>query len=87
MNYYWQTQSDGHDRFRLEPWPNDFRSRVGRDLQHRRFHGLGVQLHRGHYSEGCINVLQDDPAAMQQYDMMMNLLMSEDGNNFLTVIE
>jgi len=87
MNYYWEKEDDTHDRFRLEPWPNDTWSRMKRDLEHSRFHGLGVQLHRGHYSEGCINVLQDDPTAMQQYDLMLELLISEDGRNFLTVIE
>ena len=34
-----------------------------------------------------LNVLQDDPAAMQQFDMTFKLLMSEDGKNFLTVKE
>jgi hypothetical protein len=87
MNYYWEKQSEGHDRYRLEPWPNDRRSRLERYLSHLRYHNLGAQLHRGHYSIGCINAVQDDPATMQQYNLLMNLLSSEDGANFLTVIE
>ncbi len=87
MNYYWEKQGEGHDRFRLEPWPNDALSRLGRDLSHWRYYGLGAQLHRGHYSEGCINAVQDDPGTMQQYDQMFNLLMSESGANFMTVVE
>jgi hypothetical protein len=87
MNYYWEKQGEGHDRYRLEPWPNDSLSRLQRDLSHWRYYGLGAQLHRGHYSMGCINAVQDDPATMQQYDQMFKLLMSEDGANFMTVIE
>jgi hypothetical protein len=84
MNYY---PVDEHDRFRLEPYPNDLWSRVSRDIKHPRFHGLGAQLHRGHYSDGCINADQDNPATMQQYDRLFQLLMSEDGKNFLRVTE
>lgn len=84
MNYY---PIDEHERFRLEPWPSDFPSRLSRDLGHWRFHGLGAQLHLGHYSMGCINANQDDPSVVQQYRQMLQLLMQENGNNFLTVIE
>jgi hypothetical protein len=84
MNYY---PIDEHERFRLEPWPNDILSRGVRDFWHLRFYGLGAQLHRGHYSEGCIDANQDDPATMQQYDQIFQLLMSEQSANFLTVTE
>jgi RHS repeat-associated protein len=87
MNYYWETATDTHERFRLEPWPNDSLSRLQRDLGHWRYYGLGAQLHRGHYSEGCINASQDDPATMEQYHQLLHLLMSEEGANFLSVTE
>lgn len=87
MNYYWQTETDTHDRFRLEPWPNDWLSRLQRDMGNSRFYGLGAQLHRGRYSEGCINASQDDPATMEQYHQLLHLLMSEEGANFLTVTQ
>ena len=84
MNYY---PVDEHDRFRLEPWPNDRFSRAWRDIFHPRYHGLGAQLHRGSFSDGCINASQDDPSTMQQYDQLLQLLLSEDGNNWLRVTE
>ncbi len=77
---------DSHQRFSLEPWPNDWR-RLLRDIRHPRFYGLGAQLHHGHYSEGCINANEDNPGAMQQYEQLFQLLTSENPNNWLTVIE
>ncbi len=87
MSYYWDKKGDSHDRFRLEPYPNDTGSRILRDLKHPRFHGLGSQLHRGHFSLGCINAILEDPGAMMQYDMLLHLLLSEEGHNFLSVVE
>jgi hypothetical protein len=78
-----RTPNDGHDRFRLEPTPNDFLSRMERKLSRAR---NGFQLHRGHVSLGCINVNQDDPAAMKDYDALFTLLVQENGSNTLTVV-
>ncbi len=82
MNEYF---IDSHDRFRLEPWPNDRMSRIFRYAHHFRFDGLGAQLHHGHVSDGCINVSEDSPHAMQQFGKVLDLLKKEDGKNYLTV--
>lgn len=78
-----RTPNDGHDRYRLEPTPNDFISRANRWINRARG---GFQLHRGRRTLGCINVKQDNPAAMKLYDELFLLLnMEESSGNTLTV--
>jgi hypothetical protein len=46
-------------------------------------------MHRGTISHGCINANQNDPDVMNQYNQIMQLLMSEQNSPFgntLTVI-
>jgi len=45
----------------------------------------GFALHLGTLSEGCINVDKTNPAAAQQYQQLLQLLDSEQGDNFLFV--
>jgi hypothetical protein len=45
----------------------------------------GFELHPGERTRGCINVLRNDPKAMQQYNRMLKLLQAEDGQNYLLV--
>jgi hypothetical protein len=78
---------DGHDRFRLEPYPNGTIDRTLRDIEHPRFDGLGAQLHRGTVSDGCINADQNNPGTMRQFDQVLNLLNREAGSNYLTVVK
>lgn len=78
---------DSHQRFSLEPWPNDPISRFFRDIQHPRFYGLGAQLHHGQHSYGCINADETNPETMQQYETLFNLLTSEDGKNWLEAVQ
>jgi RHS repeat-associated protein len=71
----------GHEGFyRLEPVPPIPGYLV---RSHARRGGFG--LHPGRRTLGCINVLKDDPKAMQQYKQMLNLLEAEDGQNYLLV--
>jgi hypothetical protein len=89
MNYddRWKSLSEwpSHDRFRLEPLPNDFWSRQSR--RGSRLFSLGAQLHRGSRSLGCINVEKDNPGLMKLYDELFLLLMREEGANTLTVLK
>jgi RHS repeat-associated protein len=71
----------GHDGiYRLEPVPQipGWEVRVGLKRG-------GFELHPGHRTLGCINVLKDDPNAVQQYNRMLKLLEAEDGQNYLLV--
>jgi hypothetical protein len=82
----YMNRDDGHDRFDLAELPNDFLSRAMRALQGRR---KAFQMHRGTISHGCINANQNDPDVMNQYNQIMQLLMSEQNSPFgntLTVI-
>lgn len=42
-------------------------------------------LHPGSVSMGCITVDASDPGAMLLYEEIHQMLLSEDGNNWLTV--
>ncbi len=71
----------GHEGFyRLEPQPHvpGWKVYVG-------FARGGFLLHPGRRTLGCINVLKDDPKAMDQYKGMLKLLEGEDGQNYLLV--
>jgi RHS repeat-associated protein len=69
------------DRYRLEPQPTIPGWKVTLGLERG-----GFELHPGHRTLGCINVLKDDPNAMQQYQRLRQLLDSQTGSNFLHVI-
>jgi RHS repeat-associated protein len=45
----------------------------------------GFRLHLGSRTHGCINALWDDPSTRAQYQGMLDLLKSEEGNNWLLV--
>lgn len=45
----------------------------------------GFELHPGSISLGCITTDKNNPRAMEQYYKLFDLLMSEDGNNWLLV--
>jgi len=69
------------DRYRLEPQPTIPGWKVILGLERG-----GFELHPGHRTLGCINVLKDDPSAMQQYHQLQQLLDSQTGSNFLQVV-
>ena len=46
----------------------------------------GFELHLGTISLGCINADKRNPAAAQQYQQLNQLLQSENGSNYLTVV-
>jgi RHS repeat-associated protein len=75
------TRQGQTDRYRLEPQPPIPGWKVRLFLERG-----GFELHPGHITLGCINVLKDDPNAMQQYQQLQQLLNSQTGSNFLTVV-
>jgi RHS repeat-associated protein len=74
------TRKGQTDRYRLEPDPPIPGWKVDLGLERG-----GFELHPGHRTLGCINVLKDDPNAMNQYQQLQQLLDSETGSNYLVV--
>ena len=74
------TRKGQTDRYRLEPVPA-----VPGILVRLFIARGGFELHPGHITLGCINVLKDDPNAMNQYHQLQQLLDSETGSNYLLV--
>jgi RHS repeat-associated protein len=71
----------GHDTwYRLEPIPAvtwwQYYSGMRR---------AGLALHLGHISEGCINVDKDNPGAASQYQRLLQMLDSEQDENYMFV--
>jgi RHS repeat-associated protein len=83
MNYDTRPVHQGMDVYRLQPWPHHWYDGLSYDLHLSRG---GFELHLGTISLGCINVDKRNPAAAQQYHQMNQLLRSEDGSNYLTVV-
>jgi RHS repeat-associated protein len=83
MNYDTRPVHQGMDVYRLQSWPHKWYDGLAYDL---RLSRGGFELHLGTISLGCINVDKRNPAAAQQYHQMNQLLRSEDGSNYLTVV-
>ena len=72
----------GHELwYRLEPIPRVPGWAVRLGLQRG-----GFALHLGSLSEGCINIDKNDPNLRQQFNDLLNMLNSEQGDNFLYVV-
>jgi hypothetical protein len=72
----------GHEFwYRLEPLPHipGWKVRLGLERG-------GFALHLGTFSEGCINVDKNNPDLRQKFNDLLNLLDSEQGDNYLYVV-
>jgi uncharacterized protein RhaS with RHS repeats len=74
-------------QFRLEPQPTVAGWRVWLPGWMPGAARGGFRLHLGSRTHGCINALWDDPSTRAQYQTMLDLLKSEDGNNWLLVTQ
>ena len=83
MNYDTRPVHQGMDVYRLQPWPHHWYDGLLYDLHMSRG---GFELHLGTISLGCINVDKTNPSAAEQYHQLNQLLQSEDGLNYLTVV-
>jgi len=83
MNFDTRPIHQGMDVYRLQPWPHHWYDGLLYDLHISRG---GFELHLGTISIGCINTNRRNPAAAQQYQQLDQLLQSENGSNYLTVI-
>jgi len=67
-------QYDSAERFDLAELPRDIFSRALRAMLGRR---RGFQMHRGTITHGCVNADKNNPDLMDQWDQLVELLLSE----------
>ena len=83
MNYDTRPMHQGMNVYRLQPWPHNWYDGL---LYYSHLERGGFELHLGTISLGCINADKRNPAAAQQYQQLNQLLQSENGSNYLTVV-
>jgi hypothetical protein len=84
MNADTRPEHAGRNMFRLEPWPH----RTGQGmLETLHLTRGGFELHIGSITHGCINVYWGSEGAGTFNNALLPLLVSQDGNNWLTVTE